>query len=168
MKTLAVRFFLLAIALFLGFNAATAGTSSSAKAVGVISGKLLDADTREAIPQANVIVLRLSDNRFVCSVVTRADGSFSVANLPFGQYRLRTTVLGYEQLRPAFQVSARQPKLTLGSLALVPMNAPLARFTALPASNPLDSKASKVGQASKCVLTATQPRRYARRAIVRS
>ncbi|GAA4388062.1 carboxypeptidase regulatory-like domain-containing protein [Hymenobacter koreensis] len=165
MKTFVIRFCFFVVALFAGFSFASAGTST---AKGAITGKLLDGHTREAIPQANVIVLRASDNVYVCSVTTRADGSFSIGNLPMGNYRLRTTVLGYEQPYPVFQVSTRQPRLALGSVALVPMASPVAVHvqTGLPVSNLL-GKQTKVGQASKFVLNTTQPGRYAKRSVVR-
>ncbi|KAA9339542.1 carboxypeptidase-like regulatory domain-containing protein [Hymenobacter busanensis] len=166
MKTLVARFFFFSLALLAALNL-TAGTKTAQ--MGTISGKLLDGQTQESIPQANVIVLRASDNAYVCSVATRADGSFSVSNLPFGQYRLRTTVLGYQQLRPVFQVNARQPRLALGSVALVPMSAPVAASTlaGTPVSNPF-LKHTAVGQATKYVLTAGHTRRYAKRPVVRS
>jgi hypothetical protein len=165
MKRFAFRSFFLGLASLLSLYAtATPG----AKPSGLVSGKLLDGQTKEPIPQAQVIVLRAADNAYVCSVATRPDGSFSMSALPFGQYRLYTTVLGYQQMHPVFRVNAQQPHLALGAVALVPLTAPITKvsLTGTLVNHHVVAQ-PKVGQASRFVLHNTTPQRHSARRIVR-
>jgi hypothetical protein len=45
-----------------------------------------------------VALVRTTDNAVVASQRVAADGTFSLANVPAGEYQLRTDLLGYEQL----------------------------------------------------------------------
>lgn len=155
MKTFApVRLFLAVLALALVALYAPAAAPRPAT-TGRLSGTLHDGDTHEAIPRANVVLLRAADGRYVATAVTRPDGRFEFRNLPFGQYRLQTTVLGYEPLQPLVGVSARRPRLALGEVALLPLgsSAPLAGRLVSPAKAAPASARTKVGNAGRFVLT---------------
>ena len=121
---------------------------------GQLSGTLRDGGTHEAIPQANVVLLRAADGAYVATAATRADGSFSFRHVPFGQYRLQPTVLGYEPVQPTVAVSARQPRQALGLVELMPFGhaATLAgRLVGTPGAAPA-SRPAKVGNAGRFVL----------------
>jgi 5-hydroxyisourate hydrolase-like protein (transthyretin family) len=99
---------------------------------GTLTGKLLDADTNEPIPNATVVLLRTADNALVSTATTRADGSFTVARVPFGQYSFRTTVLGYRAQFPQVAFHAAQPLVAWGALALQPLSQQVATAPAAP------------------------------------
>ncbi|RYU78056.1 carboxypeptidase regulatory-like domain-containing protein [Hymenobacter persicinus] len=99
---------------------------------GTLTGRLLDASTHEAIPNTTIVLLRASDNALVSTATTRADGSFRVANVPFGQYCFRTTVLGYRAQQPRVAFHAKQTSVALGTLALQPLGTQLAAVLASP------------------------------------
>jgi hypothetical protein len=88
---------------------------------GRLTGKLLDGETNEPIPHANVVLLRASDHSFVRSVPTNADGSFKFDYVPLGDYTLRTTVLGYHTLKPVVGLSMMQGKVSLGPVVMQPL-----------------------------------------------
>ncbi|MCC3156773.1 carboxypeptidase-like regulatory domain-containing protein [Hymenobacter sp. 15J16-1T3B] len=126
---------------------------------GELSGTLHDGGSHEAIPQANVVLLRAADGAYVATAATRADGSFAFHNVPFGQYRLQPTVLGYEPMRPVVTVSAQQPHLALGTVEMMPYGATLAGvLVGTPEAAPL-SRAAKVGNAGRYVLTSAHRQR---------
>lgn len=128
---------------------------------GQLSGVLHDGGTHEAIPRANVVLLRATDGAYVATAATRADGSFSFRDVPFGQYRLQPTVLGYEPLRPVVAVSARQPRQALGTVELMPYGnaATLAgRLVGTPDPAPA-SRRAKVGNAGRFALTSVRLQR---------
>lgn len=88
---------------------------------GRLTGKLLDGETNEPIPHANVVLLRASDHAFVRSVATTADGSFKFNNIPLGDYTVRTTVLGYQSLKPVVGLSMMRGKVSLGTVVMQPL-----------------------------------------------
>ncbi|WP_324670917.1 carboxypeptidase regulatory-like domain-containing protein [Hymenobacter sp. GOD-10R] len=93
---------------------------------GTLTGTLLDADTHEPIPYANVVLLRASDNAYVRSVKTNADGSFSLDKVTFGKYKFTTTVLGYQPVEPTITFNGLNTRVALGSVIMQPANALLA------------------------------------------
>lgn len=118
-----------AIRTLLGLSLLFAGTQASATQPkssprGTISGRLFDGQTQEPIPHANVILLRASDNTFVKSVETDANGVFRADKLPLGQYKVRTTVLGYHPVNPTVAFHARRTQVALGSVVMVPLTTP--------------------------------------------
>lgn len=93
---------------------------------GRLTGQLLDGETREPIPYANVVLLRADDHSFVRSVATNADGSFKFNNVPLGDYTVRTTVLGYKLLKPVVSLSMLQGRASLGTVEMQPVASGLA------------------------------------------
>ena len=160
MKTFApFRLFLSVLALAtVALYAPAAAPKPASNAAGQLSGTLHDGGTHEAIPRANVVLLRATDGAYVATAATRADGSFEFRNVPFGQYRLLPTVLGYEPLQPAVAVSARHPRQALGTVELTPFGggACLAgQLVGTPEPAPR-SRAAKVGNAGRYVLTSVR------------
>lgn len=66
-----------------------------AQTIGVITGSVIEARTKEALIGVNVIVL---DTQFGAS--TDADGKFIISKVPVGTYRLRFDFIGY---KPTFK-----------------------------------------------------------------
>jgi len=98
---------------------------------GTLTGKLLDADTREPIPHANVVLLRATDNAYMRSVKTNADGSFRLDKVPFGKYKFTTTVLGYQPMEPTITFNGLKTRVALGNIVMQPANTQLASKSAV-------------------------------------
>ncbi|TGD80772.1 carboxypeptidase-like regulatory domain-containing protein [Hymenobacter wooponensis] len=112
------------LGLSLLFTASVLPAQAQSGQRGSLTGRLFDGQTQEPIPHANVVLLRASDNFFVKSVETDAKGVFRAGNLPLGQYKFRTTVLGYQAVNPKVAFHARQTHVALGSVVMVPLNTP--------------------------------------------
>ncbi|MBC6991969.1 MULTISPECIES: carboxypeptidase regulatory-like domain-containing protein [Hymenobacter] len=88
---------------------------------GTLTGKLLDGETNEPIPYATVALLNADDNAYIRDVKTDANGSFKVEKVPFGKYKMSTTVLGYQQMQPKVVFNAVQTRVAVGQVALQPV-----------------------------------------------
>lgn len=58
---------------------------------GKISGKVVDAATKEPIPSVNILIVGTT-----MGATTNADGEYFIIGVPVGTYNLRVTSLGYE------------------------------------------------------------------------
>ncbi|WP_457080255.1 TonB-dependent receptor domain-containing protein [Hymenobacter sp. HD11105] len=96
---------------------------------GAVSGILLDASNGQALPFANVVLLRAQDSSMVAGAQTGEDGSFIVAPVAVGQYSFRATVLGYKAVRRTVAVTDSAPEVKLGALKLPPTTTQLAGVT---------------------------------------
>jgi outer membrane receptor protein involved in Fe transport len=92
----------------------------SAQTVGEVSGTLLDQRTRQPLPFANVLLLRLPDSTMVANTQTGENGGFTLATLPLGQYLLRAEALGYRPARQLVTLSATTPVARLGAWLAAP------------------------------------------------
>ncbi|PJJ59962.1 carboxypeptidase regulatory-like domain-containing protein [Hymenobacter chitinivorans] len=106
------------------------GSSTPTAHCGTLTGVLRDADTHEPIPGTNVVLVTSTGNRLVCSAKTRPDGTFRLINVPFGSYKVHTTVLGYQLQQPTVAFNAKQAHVALGTLSLQPLNSQLLAFSA--------------------------------------
>ncbi|WP_460618690.1 TonB-dependent receptor [Hymenobacter ruber] len=91
---------------------------AQAQTGGSISGKLLDAANNEPLPFAGVVLLRATDSSFVAGAQTLESGAFAIEKVPFGNYVLRASVVGYRTGQRAVALTAAAPALQLGPLRL--------------------------------------------------
>ncbi len=73
-----------------------AGVSGAMPAIGKISGRVVDSNTKEGIEFASVSVSNSSDNRIVTGGLTDAKGNFSIEQVPPGNYQLQVAFVGYK------------------------------------------------------------------------
>jgi outer membrane receptor protein involved in Fe transport len=78
----------------------------AAQTLGEVTGTLLDRGTRQPLPFANVLLLRLPDSTLVANAQTAENGNFTLARVPLGHYLLRAEALGY---RPGRQLATLGP-----------------------------------------------------------
>jgi len=74
--------------------------------VGTLSGVVVDARTGETLPGVNIQVTEL--NR---GTATNLDGEYTIANLPYGQYTVVASFVGYNTVRRSVTINA--PTTTL-------------------------------------------------------
>ena len=102
---------LLLTALPLGLHAQQAGPAQ-------VSGQLVEAANGQALPFADVLLLRAADSTFVTGAQTGLDGTFRAEHLALGHYILRAQALNFKPVRRVFALSAGAPALALGPLKL--------------------------------------------------
>ncbi|HRX01355.1 MAG TPA: carboxypeptidase-like regulatory domain-containing protein, partial [Cyclobacteriaceae bacterium] len=68
------------------------GSFGALAQTGTIKGKIVDAQTREALPFGNVFV-----NNTTLGTAGDVDGNFEFKNVPFGQSELVFSYVGYKQ-----------------------------------------------------------------------
>ena len=64
--------------------------------VGVVFGKIHDANTNKAVEYATVAILGMRDSALAGGGITDAKGNFRVENLPMGVFKVRISFMGYE------------------------------------------------------------------------
>ncbi|UOQ70896.1 carboxypeptidase regulatory-like domain-containing protein [Hymenobacter cellulosilyticus] len=86
-----------------------------------MSGTLLDGSTRQPLPYANVLLLRLPDSTLISTTQTAENGSFTLAAVPLGRYVVRAEALGYRPGRRLATLSAAVPVVRLGEWQVAPL-----------------------------------------------
>jgi len=91
-----------------------------AQTLGEVSGTLLDQATRQPLPFANVLLLRLPDSTLVGNTQTAGNGTFALDNLALNKYLLRVEALGYQPTRQLLTLGATTPVVRLGEWLVAP------------------------------------------------
>ena len=101
---------LLAIAmLFFSVEAMSQATAS-------INGKLVDSVAKQSMKDASVTVLNAQDSTIEAYGLAKADGSFSVSGIPFGDMMVRISFQGYETFTRRFQFSKTNATIGMGTV----------------------------------------------------
>lgn len=64
---------------------------------GIISGQIVNQQTSEPVPFANVAVINSDNSKIVTGTMTDEKGYFKLENIPFGKYHIQISFIGYEQ-----------------------------------------------------------------------
>jgi len=62
-----------------------------------ITGKVVDASSKQPVEYASIAIYRQKDSTLVTGVVTDATGSFTLDNLPYGKFYAIATFIGYKK-----------------------------------------------------------------------
>ena len=61
-----------------------------------IKGKIIDASSKESVPNATILLLNFSDSLQVDGMISDLDGNFTLENIKEGEYLMKVQYLGYE------------------------------------------------------------------------
>jgi ferric enterobactin receptor len=90
-------------------------------ATGKISAKIIDSASRSPIDYATVNVYTVNGKTLVKTVSSDPKGYFSIAGLPYGEYRISIGFMGYRSyIADHIAVSAQKPAAALQNILLVP------------------------------------------------
>ena len=103
---------------FLLFALVTLTTTMTALAQRTINGTVIEQDSREAVIQATVALLK-TDSTLVTNAVTNVDGQFKMTAPKDGSYIVRVTYVGFKTYTKAVSVSGGKG-VSLGTIALAP------------------------------------------------
>jgi hypothetical protein len=80
-----------------------------------IKGRIMDAASKESIPNATILLLNFSDSLQVDGMISDLDGNFILENIKEGEYLMKVQYLGYENLFRNIQL---QGDLDLGNVMI--------------------------------------------------
>ncbi|RZK63191.1 MAG: TonB-dependent receptor, partial [Hymenobacter sp.] len=92
----------------------------AAQSLGEVSGTLLDQRTRQPLPFANVLLLRLPDSTLIGNTQTAENGTFALTHLALGRYVVRAEALGYQSARRPATLGAAASTVRLGAWLVAP------------------------------------------------
>lgn len=84
---------------------------------GIISGRIIDADTQTPIIQANVRILKQADSVFVNGVASDTDGRFNIS-IANGNYIVQITYIGYHNAHRQVSITHTEKNARLGTIEL--------------------------------------------------
>lgn len=90
---------------------ATAQTAKPHQGGAILSGKIIDGDSKQPIHSATVVVLR-KDSSIAAEVISQADGAFTLKNLPDALVTLKISVVGYKTFTRTIAVVNGAPQNT--------------------------------------------------------
>lgn len=125
MKKSGIKFFGLAMALFISFTSFGQGHRQGGQAGGerpsggAIKARVLDASTGTPIEYANLVVYSAKDSSLVSGGITDATGNALIRPLPFGQYYMTVDFIGYiKHTENNLKINQKQPFVDLGTVNL--------------------------------------------------
>ncbi len=93
------------------------GLSLSAQNNGRITGKVIDQELKEAIPEANIRLLHKKDSTFYNGTATDLKGNFSI-NVPLGNYIVQVSYVGNHDFFKDVGLTRSNPNINLGTIEL--------------------------------------------------
>ena len=92
--------------------------SASAQTTGSVMGKLLDTLNKQSLKDASITVLDARDSSLEVFTLAKADGSFSLLNIPFGAMIVQIRFQGYEPYSKTITFSAANANVDLKTIYL--------------------------------------------------
>lgn len=86
----------------------------------VLSGDIIDSDTKMPVEQATIQLLTLPDSAFVSGVVSLRNGHFTLSVAKAGKYLVKVSFVGYQTYAKTVQFSQAKPSVNLGQIQLSP------------------------------------------------
>lgn len=103
--------------LFCLFLLCLCGMTAVAQKV-TVSGRVIDAEMREAMPSSTVMLLNKKDSATVTSTVSDMNGKFSLPSVKAGDYILKVSYVGFRTIYKNLALTKDEKKMDLGTLIL--------------------------------------------------
>ncbi|CAM1367581.1 Outer membrane receptor proteins, mostly Fe transport [Tenacibaculum sediminilitoris] len=84
---------------------------------GVISGKVIDQTTKQALPYVNVII-KDTAKKIITGGITDDNGLFSIKNIPEGNSIIEIQFIGYKTFSKPVSINRKSSKINLGVISL--------------------------------------------------
>ncbi|NCI47657.1 outer membrane beta-barrel family protein [Sediminibacterium soli] len=107
------KIFALLTVIFLGGSVAAQNTAT-------VKGKLIDSTSKQSLKDATVTVLDAQDSTLEVFGLAKADGSFSISNISFGERLLQIKFQGYALISRKISFSKTNASLDLGAIYMTP------------------------------------------------
>lgn len=109
-----------AILLIIGFSIINISILSAQKQrTGSVSGIIIEQESKKPLEFANVVIRTLSDSTLLEGSISDKNGKFILENVPYGDYRLTYSFIGFEsKVTQPFRIDAQHMKVDLGNLII--------------------------------------------------
>lgn len=109
---------ILMVSLLVATNVKAENTVPDSKS-GIITGRVLDATTSKPMEYVNVALFRVTDSLLITGTISTTDGQFKLEKIAFGDYYLRLSFLGFEDLYTGkINVSSKTMHNDIGEIKL--------------------------------------------------
>jgi outer membrane receptor protein involved in Fe transport len=86
---------------------------------GEISGRVIEAETKQPIEYANIVVFRSSDSTQVTGGISNTEGIFELSSIPPGSYYVNIQFIGFErEIRENISIKRNNLRADLGTIEL--------------------------------------------------
>jgi outer membrane receptor protein involved in Fe transport len=86
---------------------------------GSVSGTIMDKESQKPLEFANVVLRKNADSTLITGVLSDSEGNFILENIPFGEYKITYSYIGYETgVTPVFRINADHHSVLLGKLLI--------------------------------------------------
>ncbi len=96
---------------------------------GTVRGKLSDTTSHQNLKDATIAILDTNDSTMLVYGLTKADGTFSIDNIPFGAHLLMASFQGYKERYFTVNLSRTAPEANLGEVVMQTQPKELASVT---------------------------------------
>ncbi len=94
---------------------------SQSRSPGVVTGRIFDEHSRQPIEYANVLLMDTVSGKLVSGNVTDSNGFFRLDNVPFGEFFLEYSFIGYgNNKKGPVNITRKNPSVDMGDLILDP------------------------------------------------
>jgi len=84
---------------------------------GIISGKVIDQTSKEALPYVNIVIKDIA-KKIITGGITTLDGKFRVKNIPEGVSILEVQFIGYKTYSREITINNKNRRINLGTVSL--------------------------------------------------
>ncbi|WP_370407667.1 TonB-dependent receptor [Tenacibaculum dicentrarchi] len=103
--------------LFIVFSVSLFAQNKKPLKIGIISGKVIDEVSKEALPYVNIIIKNTS-NKILTGGITNDNGTFSIKNISEGKNTIEIQFIGYKTVSKSITISNKNKKVSLGTISL--------------------------------------------------
>jgi outer membrane receptor protein involved in Fe transport len=87
---------------------------------GTLSGVVIEKISRDALEFATVVIKAKNDSTILQGTVTDKNGKFKIENIPFGDYKVTLSYIGYDNsVSPVFSIDESHQNINLGTLSII-------------------------------------------------
>ena len=91
---------------------------------GVITGKVIDKNTKEALPYVNIVVRDMA-KKIITGGITDENGTFKIKDIPRGNSLVEVQFIGYKKFTKQINVTSKAKNINLGTISLTEDSATL-------------------------------------------
>ncbi len=127
------------LCLCLSFNLTAQLAKDKLPKNGTISGKVIDAATKEAIPYATIVIKDLN-KKTITGDITDENGSFKISKVPEGKNIVEVQFIGYKTYSKEINLTSQNLKYDMGTVALEEESANLDEVTIIAETTTITQK----------------------------